>query len=845
MKKISPSIRNGVLYCVFFAALAGWLASDYFKSLEVRAYDTHMRNSEILTHQDIVLITIDDNSIEKIGDWPWSRDLLGKVIEYVNLAQPSVIALTEQMHEKQQDMGAQYLDKLREKINTLDPGPTLDALQKELDEAFLSINTDKTLADSMAKASHMILPVTLLPVQSKEQDSFISRKLKSKYAIEKSNTSDIGKTNQLFKVRTPNSLLVNSLDQFGHINKKLDKDDVLRSEHLLWPVDNYLVPSLSLRIYLQHQKNTQALDNKAPPFLPKTLSQNAQGNLILDNTELGIPANGQILSRFYSGQRVELFKQFSFYDVFVEAVPLQEFENKVILIGTTATGIGSKLKTSAGQRINAVESVAQVTSSLLNQDWIRRGETQRWVEAIIFLLIAGFLIFIAPGQKILTNILILISSSILLLIFEFGSLEFSHWYKFITPVIFFTFGMMALSVYTLRSKEFSQVKLSRERDQTNLQLGLAFQQQGALDLALEKFVDCTPTNNLLSPLYNLGLEYERKRQFAKATAVYEYMGKINNNYLDVQQRLEQAKNLAMHSTQQMFGSETRLSSLLDKNSDIENPRLGRYEIESEIGRGAMSIVYAGKDPTINRIVAIKVQRFVGDDEKQLTKMRERFLSEAKTAGHLNHPDIITIYDIGEEVDLIYIAMEYLSGSSLEHFSQHEPLDDQRIFDICIRIARALDYAHANKVIHRDVKPSNIIYDLNENKVHLTDFGIARMQDAHLTQTGQVLGTPSYMSPEQITGKRVDHRTDLFSLGATMYQLFTGKLPFQADTMATLLYKITMESPIPFDTIRPDLPVQLGAIIGKLLEKEADDRYQSAEELAKDLEDCKNSLKNIT
>ena len=190
-------------------------------------------------------------------------------------------------------------------------------------------------------------------------------------------------------------------------------------------------------------------------------------------------------------------------------------------------------------------------------------------------------------------------------------------------------------------------------------------------------------------------------------------------------------------------------------------------------------------------------------------------------------------------------MEYLSGKALDEYDQDNILPDATIFDISIRMARALNYAHDHKVIHRDVKPSNIIFDEQTGNVHLTDFGIARMQDAHLTQTGQVVGTPSYMSPEQITGKRVDHRSDLFSLGATMYQLFTGKLPFQADTMATLLYKITMEAPIPFDAIRPDLPAELTRIISKLLKKEPDERYQTAEELANALEDCKNSLNNIT
>ena len=513
------------------------------------------------------------------------------------------------------------------------------------------------------------------------------------------------------------------------------------------------------------------------------------------------------------------------------------------MIGTTAAGVGTRYKVSSGQNLSAIEYLAHVSSSLLNDDWVKRGNKQRLIEIIIYLLIAAYLVLIVSRKKILNNVLLSAFIALGLLVFQFGSLEFSYWYKFITPIIFLLLGLMTLSFANLRYKEFDQDRLQRESKETNLQLGLAFYKQGALDLAFEKFISSGKSEKVHSPLYNLGLEYERKRQYAKASSVYEYLEKLSPQHMDVQQRIQQSKNLAQNSTQQMFGNESKLASLLIGNEGMENPRLGRYEIEREIGRGAMSIVYAGRDPSINRTVAIKVQSFTGDNENMLLKMRERFMTEAKTAGQLNHPDIITIFDIGEETDLIYIAMEYLSGQSLEEILSSSTLKDSQIFDIFYRLAKALAYAHDHKVIHRDIKPSNIIYDQESNEMHLTDFGIARMQDAHLTQTGQVVGTPSYMSPEQITGKRVDHRSDLFSLGTTMYQLFSGNLPFQADTMATLLYKITMEAPVPIGAIRPDLSPEIAGIISRLLKKEPEERYQSAEALAKDLEDCKTTMKN--
>ncbi len=836
--QISRRKINAVVYCCVFALFAGLISSDFFKKLEINAYDAHMRNSELLTHPDIVMVVIDDESIEKIGTWPILRDLNAHVIDYINTGNPKIIASTDLMAQEQRDMGANYLDELRNKIDSFDKGPELDNLKKEISNALNVINTDLVLANSIKSTKNYLAPIGLLPTQNIIQDEQFTENLRLKTSLHNLTGLNYNKTSQLYKFRQANTILQPSIKTYGHINKQLDQDEIIRIERFLWGVGDTVIPSLAFRIY----SNSLKILSSEPDLSPKDIKLK-NNKLTINEQTLNLPVSGKINTRFYSDARHELFKEYSFYDVFTESIPSKAFSNKIVLIGNTAAGIGTRYKVSSGQNLSAVEYLAHVSSSLLNNDWIKRGNKQRAIEVAIYLIIALYLIFIIPRRKILSNVLISGFIALCLLVFQFGSLEFSYWYKLITPVIFLLLGLMTLSFANLRSKEFIQDKLQKEHDETNLQLGLAFYKQGALDLAFEKFVRCGASEKLNPPLYNLGLEYERKRQYAKASSVYEYLQKISPNHLDVEQRIQESKNLAHNSTQQMFGNESKLTSLLFGNEKMENPRLGRYEIEREIGRGAMSIVYAGRDPSINRTVAIKVQSFVGDNQEMLLKMRERFMTEAKTAGQLNHPDIITIFDIGEETDLIYIAMEFLSGESLEQILSNSTLTDEEILNISYRLAKALAYAHAHKVIHRDIKPSNIIYNQKSKEMHLTDFGIARMQDAHLTQTGQVVGTPSYMSPEQITGKRVDHRSDLFSLGTTLYQLFSGNLPFQADTMATLLYKITMEAPVPLDSIRPDLPPELTRIISQLLKKEAEQRYQSAEALAKDLEDCKNAMKN--
>ena len=267
--------------------------------------------------------------------------------------------------------------------------------------------------------------------------------------------------------------------------------------------------------------------------------------------------------------------------------------------------------------------------------------------------------------------------------------------------------------------------------------------------------------------------------------------------------------------------------------------LGRYQIEKELGKGAMGVVYLGRDPKINRVVAIKTMALSQEfDEDELKDVKERFFREAETAGRLNHPNIVTMYDAGEEHDLAYIAMEFLKGKDLVPFTKPNnllPLD--KAMNIVARVADALDYAHKNNVVHRDVKPANFMYEPDTDTVKVTDFGIARITDSSKTKTGMVLGTPSYMSPEQLSGKKIDGRSDLFSLGVTLYQLACGKLPFEGDSMAQLMFKIANEPQPDIRTVKPDLPDCLVDILNKALVKDADHRYQTGAEMAADIRTC--------
>ncbi len=268
----------------------------------------------------------------------------------------------------------------------------------------------------------------------------------------------------------------------------------------------------------------------------------------------------------------------------------------------------------------------------------------------------------------------------------------------------------------------------------------------------------------------------------------------------------------------------------------DHTTLGRYRVERELGRGAMGAVYLGRDPKIGRQVAIKTmalsREFAGD---ALVEARERFFREAETAGRLQHPDIVTIFDAGEDQDLAYIAMEYLKGDDLQAYTQAPKLlPVATVLNVVARVADALAYAHSQGVVHRDIKPANVMVDLSSDVVKVTDFGIARVADSARTRTGMVLGTPSYMSPEQMAGRRVDGRSDLYSLGVLLFQLLTGQLPHRSDSMATLMHQIANVAAPDVRSLRSDLPEGLARVVGLTLEKRPEARYASGQQLAADL-----------
>jgi serine/threonine-protein kinase len=481
-----------------------------------------------------------------------------------------------------------------------------------------------------------------------------------------------------------------------------------------------------------------------------------------------------------------------------------------------------------------VLTLAHSVSSILQEHFFVAPTWGWMVEKLLFLLVGAYLIVLLPRLKAGPALLISGGVIVALLVAHFVLMTASGlWLQLMVPATLLLVGHAALVSKRFIATERGKLKSDETSAESNRMLGLAYQGQGQLDMAWDKFRQVPLSDGLMENLYNLAQDFERKRQFNKAESIFKYMAEHNPKFKDIGQRLARAKNLSETVILGGGGGGKTNASILGGDGGVEKPMLGRYQVEKELGKGAMGVVYLGKDPKIGRVVAIKTMALSQEFEaEELAEVKERFFREAETAGRLSNPNIVTIYDAGEEHDLCYIAMELLKGGDLVPFTKAGnllPVD--KVVSICARAGEALGYAHRQGVVHRDIKPANMMYHPETDTLKVTDFGIARLTDSSKTKTGMVLGTPSYMSPEQLAGKKIEGRSDLFSLAVSLYQMLSGKLPFEGESMAQLMFKIANEPPTPIAAVNPAVPAGLVAFLDRAMAKDPDQRFQTGEEFA--------------
>ena len=766
---------GAVLSFVFL--VAWWWGTGLLEGLERDAYDIGVRLSARDPGDSVVVVAIDDNSIQNIGRWPWSREVHAQMIDQLGAAGAKTIGNTIVYSEPQVAGGLEWLEQFRSATYALGAaGADVDNLMGLYDSAEKDMDTDRVLADAMSSAANVVLGMQFVPgVPIGNPDEALPDYV-LRNAIAENNIGDPSGTfplpRQAVLAVPPIAAVGEPARAVGHLVNPLDVDGGIRQEPLVIEYFGSFYPSQSLQM-------AAAFHNLDAGDIRVTLGDSVKlGNLRIKTDPI------LQLNTFFYGDREggrAPFDVYSFYDVQQGNVPLQNFKDKIVLIGATAFGVGSTLYTPLGDVGGPVLIMAHTVASILNEDFFIAPGWAAMAEFFALLVIAAYLMALLPRLNAGAGAVISAALFGVLFAAEIGLMTTQAiWLKLMTAATLLVVGHVALTTTRFLVTEASKRRLDVDSAISYKQLALQFQQQQQLDMAFEYFRKCPIDESLMEAVYGLAGDFERKRQFNKAASAYEYIAAKQPDFRDVKEKVNRAKQL--NDTVIIGGSAAASpggTMLLD--GSISKPMLGRYEVEKELGKGAMGVVYLGKDPKINRVVAIKTmalsQEFEADE---LDEVKERFFREAETAGRLDHPNIVTIYDAGEEHDLAYIAMEFLPGHDLARYTKEDALLPlPTVMGIVFKSAMALDYANKRNVVHRDIKPANVMYEPESKQVKLTDFGIARITDSSKTKTGMVLGTPSYMSPEQLSGKKVDGRSICSLWGSCSTKWCRGNCRFTA------------------------------------------------------------------
>jgi tRNA A-37 threonylcarbamoyl transferase component Bud32 len=559
----------------------------------------------------------------------------------------------------------------------------------------------------------------------------------------------------------------------GFIKFQPDSDNVLRQSELWQLNSGVMSPSLPLAINFQS-------------------SETGTGNLLSSADDV-----------IYFSSYVELPR----IDVegLLGADAIASLQDATVFVDSDLPFVDSVAMLPSGQLVTISEITATLLADVENNRTISTPASVKAMEYLIPAMLAIVAVLFLPDRNRRDITVLTISVVAILLLVEavllFGlqiRLDLGR------PMLIFV-GVAVLSGWLVVDVK----KVSGDA----FKKGADFMAAGRLEPAFAEFRRCNPSETVAAVMYKLSLAFEQQAKPERAEAVLEWMKRTQ-------------------------GSRVINESPLKKTSGTPE-RLGRYVIERRIGRGAMGAVYLAKDPRINRAVAVKVISIEKEfEDEELKEARLRFYREAESAGRLTHPNIITVFDAGEDKGLAYIAMEYIPGIPLRDFTDPKRLlAPKRALELAAATAEGLDYAHNQGVIHRDIKPANLLYNPKDGTIKISDFGVARMTDNNKTKTGIVLGTPMYMSPEQLGADNLTGLSDLFSLGVTLYELLVGEVPFKATNIAVLMTKITTEDPAPISSRRAGIAPSVDAVLAKALAKRPQDRFSCGAEMAIALRNC--------
>jgi CHASE2 domain-containing sensor protein len=765
---------------------------------------------------NIVLVTIDGPAEDAFGQWPWNQDLIADLLAATASGNPKAIAVDFVLSE--------------------------DATQD-------SAGYTAILAGQLSWINNVIMPydIALANYRSKKMNN-------PKYLFNNSLSID----NPLSTLKEESALLVRKvflpaeklLEQHPMLGFKYDcpdDDRILRRQALLMNYEGYYYPSLSLLA--------------AAAYLgvkPEQIKVVEDEDILLANKRT-VPINNhsEFFIKFPGGNS---YTCYSAATVLGEGFDFSLLKDKLVLIGLKDFYYDEIFDTPVQKDVPALQVKAAVMENIINNNMLVEKKDTALLNMLILFVLGGLCAFLLPRVNLMYRMIIL--SIGLIILANVNYFMFSS-FKMIINTVYFGLELILFMIAApfLDSQILAGEMKAKPVKKTTPKAEPKKTEQVKVEIPVREI---KATDEDQEVVETVSLDKESPKAPDKfddyQTISLDDSDAINDNtQVSAPEPAKTASILADEpppfleddsasaeippEKEYVADEEERISSsdrVRTQSDNIKN--LGRYQITGILGKGAMGLVYKGVDPAINRPVALKTIRldFVNDPE-ELAELKERLHREAQAAGKLSHPNIVTIYDVGSEGHLQYIAMECLEGQTLEQMIKKKVKFNYRIIaQIIIQICTALDYAHSQGIVHRDIKPANIMV-LNDYRVKVMDFGIARIDSNSMTKTGIAMGTPNYISPEQLKGLKTDSRADIFSLGVVMYEMLLGRRPFKGENITSLIYSIINKEPDKPSNINPQIPLLFDHIIDKALRKNPQERYQKATELVADLKDFVESF----
>ena len=755
---------------------------------------------------DIILVNIDRETLRTFGDWPWHRDKIADLLAAVGSGGPRTV----------------LLDML------------FDANVNEDTLGYTNI-----LAGQMSWIEGLVLPYELSPAE------YMTNKVSTPKHLFKSSmqvNNDLGILDekaslQAHKVFLPAEQLCEYAKGLGFKHTIIDKDRKVRWEPLVMQYEGYYYPSVSLAA--------------AANFLGVPAgSITVRGSEYITMGSKRVPTNsqGQLFINYNKPGRS--FIEVSAVDILTEKYKPADLKNKLVIISLTSEYITDYYSTPISSELPAAEKTANVIENIIHTNFVNRLDNSPGRDVLLLIGLGIIFAFILPRVSLMYRLIILVAS-----LFVFANLNFILFnsYKMLFRSLYMGLELFLLLLASpfldnellhklgsltvgfkadSETPKLPKIELPRSEPIQAKHKARKSSEEVIETVAMEKGEFPKPSERHAS-VSDTAYEHkvaEPASLAARPPVKIEAMQAIDNKVgaMDASEP---------HGLQPEIPSREQEASVEIASDSSPIHSLGRYKVLGVLGKGAMGTVYKGIDPAIDRNVALKTIRldFV-NDPTELAELKERLSREAKAAGMLSHPNIVTIYDVGTERKLQYIAMEYLEGQTLEDMIRRKVKFNYRIIaQIIAQICSALDYAHGRGIVHRDIKPANIMV-LGDYRVKVMDFGIARVDSSSMTRTGIAMGTPNYISPEQLQGKAVDRRCDIFSLGVVMYEMLVQKRPFRGENLTALIYNIVNAEPEPPTSIDKAIPLLFDRVIEKALKKNPAERYQKASEISAALAD---------